>query len=255
MRTVFFLGNKRSGTTFAVTVLNAHRKIFIAPEADIVWALYCRERGLPLKPHPDDGPAGLARTLATYAAQLDDADAGPRVFERVLHAMAVSSGKDWDELALVGDKKPVQQTDPDIFEFTLRQWPDARFIHIPRHPRAAIGSMQDRAASNLHFMEPWKRSTEALLDFWVRNERRVMQYKEAGRAPILTIPFHALVAEPAAKWGEVLDFLDLEPDAQMDAEIAKTARAPDRRYVDRPIPMSEAANEIVRQLDLQLAVD
>jgi hypothetical protein len=169
--------------------------------------------------------------------------------------MASSSGKDWDKLALIGDKKPVQQADPYIFAFALKQWPDARFIHIPRHPKAAVASMQDQAAGSLHFMECWRCPLDALVEFWVRNERRVLQYKAAGRAPILTIPFHAFAADPVASWGEVLAFLGLEPDTQMDVEIGKTNRGADRPYVDRSIRLSDDAKEIVRLLDLQLAVD
>ena len=160
-----------------------------------------------------------------------------------------------DKLALIGDKKPVQQADPHIFSFTLKHWPDARFIHIPRHPTAVVASMQDQAAGRLDFMECWKRPLDALVDFWVRNERRVLEHKAAGLAPILTIPFHALIAEPITKWGEVLAFLGLKPDTHIDVEIAKTNRGADRPYLNRSIHLSDDAKEIVRLLDLQLAVD
>ena len=40
MRPLFIIGNKRSGTSQLVRILNLHPEIFIAHESDIIWILH-----------------------------------------------------------------------------------------------------------------------------------------------------------------------------------------------------------------------
>ena len=38
---LFIVGNKRSGSTHLMRLLNLHENIFVTNESDIVWVLYC----------------------------------------------------------------------------------------------------------------------------------------------------------------------------------------------------------------------
>ena len=117
MKYLFVVGNKRSGTSLLVRLLNAHPNLYMSHESDILWLLYCHDNGLPFEPHPDDGFLGASYTLK-QAAQFFDSDKRiPEIFERVQHHL-MRVGSPWLDamekpaLTCMGDKKPVQMTDP-----------------------------------------------------------------------------------------------------------------------------------------------
>ena len=248
--TVFFIGNKRSGTTHFVKVINRHRRVFVAPEADLVWSLFCHEAGQPIVRYPDDGDLGLRRTLASFESLITSDDKTPQEkFKLVLSEMARRVGKDPEELTWIGDKKPVQQADPQQFAFALKHWPNARFIHLVRHPQAVVNSMI-RARDRLTWMDIWKQSPEALMDFWARNERRVLDHKQSGAAPILTVRFDDLTDDAARTWPQIAAFLGLEPDDVLRAAAEFTRSEQDRKYDEHQIPLTPQAAEIVKIYDL-----
>src|SRR3954454_6758131 len=72
---LFFVGNKRSGTSLLVELLNFHPDVFVTPESDIVWILYQMRGGWPetFQCYPWDGPAGMNRTLEAAGTILKNA--------------------------------------------------------------------------------------------------------------------------------------------------------------------------------------
>jgi len=46
MRPLFFIGNKRSGTSKLVHYLNQHPEVFVTNESDVAWFLYQIEEGV-----------------------------------------------------------------------------------------------------------------------------------------------------------------------------------------------------------------
>ena len=249
-RPLFLIGNKRSGTSHLTNILNAHPGIFVAPEADLVQALYCRSRGEPILPHALDGPGALAQTLQSFGDEFADMSASTQdVFRRVLAALARRRGKDIHALQWAGDKKPVQHADPVLFEFIRANWPDARFVHIVRHPAQAVASMR-RAVQDLYpFMEVWKRPDEDLLRLWTENEQRVLEYKAAG-APIFTLTLPALIGDPTGVLGDLLDFLELADDAGVRAFAQSTTVAENRSCDHMELALTAQAREIVRHYAL-----
>src|SRR5690242_10841572 len=143
---LFFVGNKRSGTSLLVELLNFHPDVFITPESDIVWILYQMQAGRPetFRCYPWDGAVGMNRTLEVAGSVLKTAQRNgngheqdlPELFDRVQAILRANAGSDqagkvprWS-----GDKKPVQQADPEIRPFLRRHFPDAKYIHIVRDP-------------------------------------------------------------------------------------------------------------------------
>lgn len=68
---LFLVGNKRSGTSHLVRLLNVHPSVFVAHEADVVWILYQIAQGAPYQCYPWDGPVGMEATLKACADLLD----------------------------------------------------------------------------------------------------------------------------------------------------------------------------------------
>jgi hypothetical protein len=238
------IGNKCSGTSHFVKVINHHPHVFIAPEADLVWALFCRRAGRPVVAYRDDGGVGLQRTMAAFGP-LVMAEAAPQEkFQSIISDMARKAGKRPEALAWLGDKKPVQQADPLIFDYALEQWPTARFIHLVRHPQAVVASMM-RRSEKMPQMQVWKRPARDLLEFWVRNERWVLEHKRAGRAPVLSIRFQDLTDAPAATWSKTAAFLELDVEDMLDAAAKLTRPGQDAKYVEPRTPLTSEAAELV----------
>lgn len=239
MEPLFFIGNKRSGTSHLVRLLNLHPEIAVTHESDAVWILYCHAHGLEPRRYEWDGPRGMAATLATAADVIDDFRAslarGERVPEayreiqlRVLRrGLAVQEPvtRRWDDLRWLGEKKPVQQADPRLLDFTRLHFPAARYVHIVRHPSAVIASMQQqaRARPTTPF---WAGSPPDLLHRWILHEEWALQ--AATAVPVHRLRYEDLLADPPAQLAELLAFLGLAMTDEIAASAAEQTRAPAR---------------------------
>jgi hypothetical protein len=248
---VFFVGNKRSGTSLFVRLLNAHPALFVAPEADLVWLLYQHERGEVPTGHPDDGDRGLNQTKKVFA----DLIANPTICarelgDRILLAWAAEQGKNLTALRCIGDKKPVQSTDPALVDFAARIWPDARFIHLVRHPYAAVASMRAAVAGPLHWMDIWRRPDGELLQFWTRNELRVLELKRRG-FPVLTVKLADLTTcDPKSVIRRAFEFLEVAPDANLADAVRKIQPGVDEKYQACAFDMPPQAADLVELYEL-----
>jgi hypothetical protein len=248
-RPLFIIGNKRSGTSHLVRLINAHPALYVAPEADLVWALYCRARNEPITRYPDDGDKGLNETI-DLCGDIFASDAAPdEAFRAALARLAIRDGKSPASLAWIGDKKPVQQADPDVFAFIRTTWPDARFLHIVRHPSAVLASKR-AAIGKFTELETWKQPTDDLLAFWVENEQHVIAHRDAGAA-VHSIVFPQLVRDPAGAYDRLLHFLDLpSADAELSAFVGAETVSQDEKYADADLPLSPQAQDVVARYNL-----
>jgi len=55
-KAVFIVGNKRSGSTQLMALLNLHPNIFVSNESDIIWILYRFHNNQDIVPYPWDTP-------------------------------------------------------------------------------------------------------------------------------------------------------------------------------------------------------
>lgn len=144
---VILLGPGRSYTTLVAAMLGQHPAHYGLPElnlglADTVGA-WLRISGGGRRPLAH----GLLRTLAQVVG-------GAQTVEQVEAALAwltANSEMPMEELAALlraeiapralVEKSPLMTTRPVYLQRVLRQFPDARFIHLTRHPRTACDSM------------------------------------------------------------------------------------------------------------------
>lgn len=170
------MGNKRSGSSLLVTLLNLHPRVFMTYESDVIWILYQARNGMPsqYRCYPWDGPLGMEATLkachhtlltSLYSSQGEKAIATTffRIQEHLMqHGSAIQRPQPKTNLAWIGDKKPVQHSDPELGAFLRRHFPEARYIHIVRHPKAVVASMA-KAAGN------WKRG---IPEYWRKKHKK-----------------------------------------------------------------------------------
>jgi len=172
-----------------------------------------------------------------------------KAFFRVLshvcsHGSAVQEAYAKDHLLWIGDKKPVQQVDPDIQSFLHAQFPDALYLHLIRHPRAVVASMA-AAGAGWGRVQYWQGSIETILERWAIHEGWVLQAKK--NSPVMTVRFEDLTEKPSQVMSEVFDFLGLTLDAATaDEMMGSTEAGANEKYNDAELPRLERAERIMK---------
>jgi hypothetical protein len=235
-RPLLLVGSKRSGTSHLTRLLNLHPDVFVSHESDVVWILYQLQRQVPYRCYPWDGPLGMTATLAACGELLNNPGAAAvsieALFVKLLrHLMTQGSAVQLPypkkrRLQWIGDKKPVQQCDPQLRAFIQCELPTTKFLHIVRHPHAVVSSMLT-AAQTWGPVDYWRESSvEQLLERWTVHEEWVLQMKQDPRVDILSVRFEDLAAAPRDEMQRVLTFLDLPFQAAMADRVCAATRPP-----------------------------
>jgi len=76
---LFVIGSKRSGSTLMANLLNAHPRVFVSHESDILWILYQARNGPPARyvRHPLDSELMMRSTVRGCRRILDSLGYGP----------------------------------------------------------------------------------------------------------------------------------------------------------------------------------
>ena len=140
----------------------------------------------------------------------------------------------------IGDKKPVQQCDPQLMPFLIEHFPDARLIHIVRHPWAVTASMES-AAENWDKGVPdyWKEGSEVILDRWAIHEQWALQATASGHFDVHRLRLEDLARDPHTEMDAIFRFLELSSanaDTSGYAEINEDPNSAYRstQYTDLP---------------------
>lgn len=263
-RPLLFVGNKRSGTSLTVNLLNLHPRILVAHEADLVWILYQLWQGRSLgelEAHPEDEGKGMRATLEHSREVLREFElrsADPRevgrAFRRVLSHINEEGRGDWDsaagkrELRWVGDKKPVQHVDPELRDFLGRALPDVRFVHVVRNPRYAVASMREAAEEWGRQSVPdyWRGSEDDVAERWAEIERSVLELERDFASRLHTIRLEDLADRPVATLQRVFDFLDLRWPGGVEEQVRDWVWSPNTRHEPASF---EATGELARLMD------
>jgi hypothetical protein len=172
----------------------------------------------------------------------------PGLFNRVLarvmeHGSDVQKPHRKESLTWIGDKKPVQQADPDVLIFIRRHFPQARFIHIIRHPRAVVSSMVAQGGM-WAYVEYWKGTPASILRRWAIHEEWALAVKDT--APVHSLRYEDLCANPIGEMGKVFGFLELTIPAEATSVIdAETKREANRKHTSFPLPRCRRAERIM----------
>ena len=232
IRPLFLIGNKRSGTSQLVRVLNMHPQIFVSHESDISWILYQFHNDQPFRAHSWDSNKGMRFTLE-MSRHLLRREASPlENFLRVQLSL-MQGGSPWlhaqkkPDLQWVGDKKPMQHTDPELLRFLLQHFPGAHFLHIVRHPFEVVAS-SDRFNQTAHGDFWLGLSREEKVEQWTFHEQQVLQLHQTLPARVHSLRYEDFCRETEKELFGVFKFLQLEPDSHALREAARQTRPPAR---------------------------
>lgn len=258
---LFIVGNKRSGTSLLVELLNLHPNVFVSNESDIVWILYQMRTQNPVqyRCYPWDGPLGMEATLRACHSILEaSSDRIARqgevlkVFLSVQkylmkYGSSVQKAFNKNRVGCLGDKKPVQHGDPELREFIKKNFTNGRFLHIIRHPRSVVRSMMCAAKKWTQGVpQYWKQTPMEILERWAIHEKWVLQEKSMRPNKIHTLRLEDLCKKPEEIMAGVFEFLGEE----MLGHIAEHFEAlikinPNDKYDSFYLPSSPDADRIM----------
>jgi hypothetical protein len=262
---LFIMGSKCSGSTFLVNALNLHARVFVAHESDVLWILYQIYKDIPdrFRIYPLDAGKGMRATLDECSDILRSISSGTSHKEIIVQAFYLvlthinEYGRGaWDnyprrkgDLAWIGDKKPVQHSDPQIQAFLIDLFPEARYVHIIRNPRFVVASIVEAAEtwSDVAVPEYWKETPQQVLERWATHEEWVLQVKSRLPSKVHTVRLEDLAEDPVRIMSETFSFLDLDLPPDAEEIIAKWAwKNPNRRHHSFDLNFSPRAYQIMQ---------
>lgn len=151
------------------------------------------------------------------------------------------------DLAWIGDKKHAQHLDPEVRQFLHSHFPDARYVHVIRHPRGVVASTMEAARRWAEKPEYFKGLPEQILEQWAVHEEWVLEAKQSEAHSILTVRLEDLWADSVGTMSGVLNFLDLKMTDAFAELIPQLVypKDPNLKYSSFPLPEVPRARRIM----------
>ena len=226
---LFFLGNKRSGTSVLAGTLNMHPEMQVTHESDIIWILYNLYQGKDFRYYPRDEPHSAVLTrhyckeiLSRYQT-MSPLDC---FLECQLHLIrrGTKYERRTDKIPVVfGDKKPNPHVEPEIIEWLQEFFPDARYLHIVRHPYDFLTSVPRQLPAHdmgLRWGSGKCRDPRKILAGWTRFEELVVQAEAKYRFPLHTVRFEDMCDAPGEVFSNIWKFSGLQIPRELGERIA-----------------------------------
>jgi hypothetical protein len=258
---LFIVGNKRSGSTLLVNMLNEHPQVAVTHETDIVWALYQCQNGAPqdFRPFLWDAARGLEAMIAAFGETIRELISAQPTTDELrcaffeIQRRAIEDGtkvhvplKSAAGLTWIGDKKPVQNSSPELRKFMLQLFPDATFVHIIRHPFAVVASKQEAARQWPITPNYWKADATEVLDRWCVHEEWTLELKELLPNRVHTVRLEDLCARPVEQMSKLLTMIGLEASGALLERLAGFVySSPNEKYSRCLTPRSAQAERIM----------
>lgn len=248
MRPFFIIGNKRSGTSQLVRALNLHPQLFVSHESDIAWILYQFHHGQAYRAHAWDSDRGMKVTLESAGHKLNPKASVAENFYQVQLAL-MAGGTPWlpprqvHGVEWVGDKKPMQHTDPVLLAFILEHFPEARFLHIVRHPFdvAASSDRFNRTADGDFWLGL---STEQKVERWTYHEEQVWQLRQKMPERIHSLRYEDFCRDTRKVLSAVFEFLEVKADPRLLREAVRQTLPPAKAVT--PVPFSPETERMAK---------
>jgi hypothetical protein len=241
MKPLFFIGNRRSGTSVMTYVLNQHRRIFMADEADTLWFLF--SGGVVFAHKDDEGQGSITSRSKNKESFLEYTELTGTVrenfFKDVLHIRdngIFSKQEAYPEkrdVVWAGDKKPAQTTDPRMRPWIESNFPDAKYIHLVRDPVHCIASMVGLG---------WAGNVEFLTDYYIRLEQQALEIPDR-----LFVRHEDVCENPMRELCRISEYLDLD-----EADIIEDYDASGYFKLKRGVVMGKDYAMEARRADLEM---
>lgn len=222
----FIVGCGRSGTTLLRVALNRHSHLAIPQEGLFALDYLMADPSVPVSTMREliVGEYELGEWgLNVTAEDLRDCADAVKLVIRLHELYAAQEGKEaW------GDKTPRFVL---YWKLLKRVFPDARFLHVVRDPRAVAHSLVNSDVHRSTYYHGAKR--------WERDVSAGLEMERALRSDALRVPYEDLVAEPDQVFHKICHFLGVPFESVGDAFDRGSAYDPYyqniHRLVSKPI--------------------
>jgi hypothetical protein len=253
MNGLFIVGNKRSGSTHLMRLLNLHENIFVSNESDIIWILYCFHNDKEITNYIHDSPAGMIGSLKVAKSVLNKS-LSPKEnyvnYQKRLMEKGFLENKPFKkkELKYIGDQKPYQNIDPELMQFTLEIFSDAKFLHILRHPFEVVSSSLLFGNGTGGFI--WNNmSPSDILEKWEKHENWVIDAKSTYDLNLLEVRYEKIINQPKNQMAEVFNFLELPYDDKL-LNACREITLPNYKKIDQ-YKLTESQTELLNYYSMK----
>jgi amino acid adenylation domain-containing protein len=242
---LFVLSPPRSGSTLLRVMLGVHPGLFAPPELELLSFRTLAERSAAFQGRDAFWREGLVRavmearrvTAAEAERILGDAERQGWTTQRFYREL-----QGWLGVRMLVDKTPSYALDPEVLRRAEAGFAGARYLHLVRHPQAALRSFEEARLDQIFFRRPHPFTRRQLAELvWTVSHRNILDFL-AGipRERWTMVRFEDLVREPQRVLREVCGFLGIEHLPEM----ADPYREGAARMVDGPHAVSRMLGDV-----------
>lgn len=235
MKGLFIIGNKRSGSTHLMKLLNLHPEVYVSNESDILWILYNFHNNKEITNYKFDSPAGMTYSLEIAKSKLAH---GNSVLENFINYQTFLMESGFLEmkpqfkknLKYIGDQKPYQNVDPEMMPFVLKNIPNSKYIHLLRHPFEVVSSSMKFGNNTGGYI--WKDMTsQDIFAKWEMHENWVKDAIKKYNIDVYVLKYDKLIKDPIKEMARLYKFLNLNYNTELLKEGANITR-PNFKKID-----------------------
>jgi Sulfotransferase family len=236
-RPLFLLAPARSCSSVVVAMLGQHPRLYGFPELRLFRA--ARVGQLLVEPAAGDGmparerAAGLLRALA----QLHDGEQSPESVDRAWQWLR--QRQDWDVAAVLDEllrliapvtgveKSPETSLTDGALVRAARAYPQARYVHLVRHPWSTVASMTVAWGPLDYWHVPRDRAAQFCATVWLEQHRRILDFgARLGPDRFLRLRAEDILNQPADVLASVCRWLGIEDDGEHVAAMSAPELSP-----------------------------
>lgn len=225
---LFFIGNKRSGTTILAEKINLHPDIYITHETDIIWILYQLYNGIDFEYYAMDEPHSTIVTREKCEHILNQfSQMPPMECYQKCQQYLMENGTEWrapvnKKVLVIGDKKPNQHSEPQVNDWLVKNFPQTKYVHIIRHPFDFLHSVPRLPAQfdlGARYGSPKCADPVKILEAWAYFEDLALEEKKKKRFAIHTLKFEDFCKNPAKSLSDIWTFIDVDIPSDLQNRI------------------------------------
>jgi tetratricopeptide (TPR) repeat protein len=186
---IFIVGLPRTGTTLTERILSSHSQVESLGETLFLQMVLRQVSGVP-------GVEGMTPAIITAAAQQDIG----RIADGYLNAVRYRLGTP----PFFVEKLPFNFL---YLGFAAKAYPDARLVHVRRHPMDACFAMYKQVFT---WAYKFSYSLEALGAYYVAYDRLARHWRAVLGERLVEVDYEALVGDPEVRTRQLLERLGLE---------------------------------------------
>ncbi len=201
---IFVVGLPRTGTTLTDRVLSSHSMVESGGETQLLQMVLRHQSGV-------ESRVDMSPEIVEAAAEAAPESIATAYVEAMSHRL--------------GDKPFFVEKLPEnvlYLGFIARSWPDARIIHMRRHPMDACFALYKQSYFRFAY------SLDDLADYYLAYDRLSRHWRDTLGERMIEVEYEHLVSEPERETRRLLDLLGLpfeEACLEFDRNVAPIATA------------------------------